>query len=136
MTADTDKTRIDKWLWSIRFFKTRTLATEACSGNKVKVNQQPVKASYQVRPGDLIECKKDYIHYQLKVLKIISRRVSAPLAQECYINLTPEAELNKLSNWYNANPGVELREKGAGRPTKRERRDIDDFKSEHYWEEE
>jgi len=128
-----EKIRIDKWLWSIRFFKTRTMSTDACVGNKVKVNGQTVKPSFQIKPGDTVQCKKDHINFTLKAITLIAKRVGPPIAQACYEDLTPQSELDKLKEWFEGAPGPELRERGAGRPTKRERRTIDEFKSESFW---
>lgn len=125
-----DKVRIDKWLWSVRLYKTRTQASDACTGGKISVNDNHVKASYLTKIGDRIRFKKDYINYTYEVVKLIDKRVSAPLAQECYINLTPDEEINKLKNWFISNPSTEFREKGTGRPTKKERRVIDKFKAD------
>ncbi len=128
MVSSNEKTRVDKWLWAIRFFKTRSLATDACSGGKVKVNGINAKASQLVKPGDMVICKKDHFNYELKVVSIIEKRVGAPIAVTCYENLTPPEELNKFEDWFIGKGKNESRERGAGRPTKRERRDIDEFK--------
>ncbi|MEM1328399.1 MAG: RNA-binding S4 domain-containing protein [Bacteroidota bacterium] len=123
-----DKVRIDKWLWSVRIFKTRTLATTACKTGKVKVGEQNVKASYAVQVGEDVFVKKDGFNLHYKVLKLIEKRVGAPIAQTCYENLTPAEELNKYNDWFVGKAQSEMRERGAGRPTKRERRQIDQFK--------
>jgi len=128
MSGMSEKTRVDKWLWAIRFFKTRSLATDACSGGKVKVNGINAKASQLIKAGDMVHCKKEHINYELKVVSIIEKRVGAPIAVTCYENLTPPEELNKFENWFTGKSKNEIREKGAGRPTKKERREIDDFK--------
>lgn len=123
-----EKTRVDKWLWAIRFFKTRSLATDACTGGKVRVNGVNAKPSHLIRVADLVSCKKDHINYELKVVTIIEKRVGAPIAVTCYENLTPAEELNKFESWFVGKARGEQREKGSGRPTKKERREIDDFK--------
>jgi len=128
MADNSGKTRVDKWLWAIRFFKTRSLATDACSGGKVKVNGINAKASQLIKPGDMVLCKKEHINYELRVVTIIEKRVGAPIAVTCYENLTPAEELNKFENWFSGKAKNEIREKGSGRPTKRERREIDDYK--------
>ena len=128
MADNSGKTRVDKWLWAIRFFKTRSLATDACSGGKVKVNGINAKASQLIKPGDMVLCKKEHINYELRVVNIIEKRVGAPIAVTCYENLTPAEELNKFENWFSGKAKNEIREKGSGRPTKRERREIDDYK--------
>ena len=136
-----DKVRIDKWLWSVRLYKSRTLAADACKSGKIRVNHVLAKASAVVNVGDVIDLKRKGFNFTFKVEKLIKTRVSAVLAAPCYINLTPQEELNKFKNWFVGKAGSEFREKGLGRPTKRERREIDDFKTdgflmEDYWEEE
>ncbi len=119
--------RIDKFLWAIRAFKTRTEASEACKGNRVKIAGVSVKASKYVEIGDLIELRKGAILYTYKVKALLASRVSAKLVEEYVENLTPETELNKLKS------PVETffikRDRGTGRPTKKERRDLDDMVS-------
>ncbi|HMT76543.1 MAG TPA: RNA-binding S4 domain-containing protein [Saprospiraceae bacterium] len=126
--ATDEKIRIDKWLWSIRFFKSRSIASDACTGGKVKINDIAAKASSLVKIGDKITCKKEHINYELIVKAIIGKRVSAPIAITCYDNITPEAELNKFEQWFVGKAPTEVRDRGSGRPTKRDRRDIDEFK--------
>ncbi len=125
-----EKVRVDKWLWGVRIFKTRTLASEVCKANKVKINKKDAKASADVTIGDLVEVKKDGFFMQYKVLGIVKTRVSAVLAAPCYENITPEDELKKYDTWFLAQSGNEHRERGTGRPTKRDRREIDDFKGD------
>ena len=127
-----DKVRVDKWLWSVRIFKSRTLATNAVKSGKVKVNGESVKASTSVLRGDEITVSKNGFNFQFKVVDLIQKRVGAPIAQKCYVDLTPADELNKYRDWYVGKAGSERRERGAGRPTKRERREIDDFKEDYY----
>lgn len=123
-----DKVRIDKWLWSVRIFKSRTLATDACKSGKVKIGGAAVKPSYLVSREELIEVRKNGFNFQFRVLELIQKRVGAPIAQQCYEDLTPEEELQKYNSWFVGKAAAEKREKGAGRPTKRERREIDRFK--------
>ena len=124
-----EKVRIDKWLWSVRIYKSRTLATDACREGKVKAGGANVKPSYLVGLNEEITVKKDGFHFQFKVLGLIDKRVGSPIALTCYQDITPEEEKNKYNAWFaNATGRAEIREKGAGRPTKRERRDIDGFK--------
>ena len=127
-----EKVRVDKWLWSVRIFKSRTLATDACKSGKVKMDDTTVKASQTIQRGDVLEVRKDGFLFQYKVVGLIEKRVGAPIAQTCYEDLTPEEELNKYKDWFVGKTGVEQREKGAGRPTKRERRDIEDFKRKRF----
>ena len=123
-----EKVRLDKWLWSVRIFKTRSIATEACKSGNVKNLKKNLKPSYSLTTDELITVKKNGFILQYQVLKLIAKRVSAPLAQECYIDLTPDEELNKYKDWFIGKARPEMREKGAGRPTKRERRTIDEYK--------
>lgn len=123
--AELDKIRIDKWLWAIRLYKTRSLATEACAAGKVKINGESVKASYLLKIGQTINVNKQGEKWCIKSVKLIDKRVGAPIAVTCYDDLTPPEEKNKLLF-----PAVfyEVRDKGAGRPTKKDRREIDKFK--------
>lgn len=132
-----DKVRIDKWLWSVRIFRSRTIATDACKAGKVQVNKTVVKPSAMVSVGDLVVVKKEGFNFQFRVLQLIEKRVGAPIAVTCYVDITPEEEKNKYKSWFlNGMVGTEGREKGAGRPTKKERREMDDFKGDVYdWEE-
>ncbi len=123
-----NKVRVDKWLWGIRIFKTRTLATDNCKTGKVKVNGVVAKPSQAISVNDLLEVKKDGFNLQFKVLQLLEKRVGAEIARTCYENLTPIEELNKYQSWFVGKGGVEVREKGAGRPTKADRRQIDTFK--------
>ncbi len=123
-----ERVRLDKWLWSVRIFKTRNIAAEVCRSGHVKNSTKTLKPSYIVSVGDVLRVKKNGFLMEYKILKIISKRVSATLAQECYDNLTSQEELNKFKDWFIGKARPERREKGAGRPTKRERRVIDEFK--------
>lgn len=118
-----DSVRIDKYLWAIRVFKTRSEATEACSGGKVKVSEVNAKPSKLVGPGDRITVRKGMVTYVFKVLKPLEHRVGASLVPEYAENLTDPAELEKL------HAPVETffvrRDRGAGRPTKKDRREIE-----------
>ena len=116
--------RIDKFLWAIRAFKTRTDATDACKGGKVKIAGVNAKPSKEVKPGDVLTVKKGSVTYTHKVLQPLERRVGAKLVPEYAQNLTPAAELEKLR------APVETffisRDRGAGRPTKKDLREIED----------
>lgn len=123
--SEIQKIRIDKWLWSVRLYKTRTLATEACDARKIKIDGTSVKPSYMLKVGQTIHLNKQGEKWTIKVLQLIEKRVGAPIAATCYEDLTPETEKNKLKF-----PAVfyEVRDKGSGRPTKKDRREIDKFK--------
>ncbi len=125
--ADT-KVRIDKWLWAVRLFKTRTLATDQTRAGKVFVGDTSMKPSYIIKIGDRLRIKKNGFDFQYEVLDIIEKRVSATLAVLCYKDITPPEELQKFEAWYLAGTKGEFRDKGTGRPTKKERRDIENFK--------
>ncbi len=122
------KVRVDKWLWSVRIFKSRSMATDACKSGKVKIEEKNVKPSYLLQRGEIVHVRKNGFNMVYKAVDLIEKRVSATLAQPCYENLTPEDELNKYNDWYIGKAKSEQREKGAGRPTKKERRRIDRFK--------
>ncbi len=127
------KVRIDKWLWSVRIFKSRTISTAVVKGGGVKINDVKLKPSFLLEGGEIVQVRKEGFNLTFKVLKLIEKRVGAPIAVECYENLTPEEELNKFNEWFVGKARPEFREKGAGRPTKRERRDIDKFKEEDFF---
>ena len=117
--------RIDKFLWCLRYYKTRTIATEACKKGHVKVNGQISKPSKEVYADDNVELRKDQINYQLRINDIPPNRVGAKLVDIYRTDATPKEafesqELLKYSKDY-------YRKKGSGRPTKKDRRDIDDY---------
>lgn len=115
--------RIDKYLWAIRAYKTRSEAADACKGNKVKVDGVTVKPSRLVKVGEKIEFRKGAIQFTYRVKALIENRVGAKLVPDYAENLTPQSEIDKMK------APVETvflsRDRGAGRPTKKERRDID-----------
>lgn len=125
------KVRIDKWLWSIRIFKSRSLATAVCKKGGVKIGEGSVKASYLVTVGEEVFVKKEGFLLHLKVVKLLEKRVGAPTAITCYENLTSEEEMNKFNDWFVGKAKPEIRERGTGRPTKRARRDIDKWKIDY-----
>ena len=121
--------RIDKYLWCIRYFKTRTIATTACRKGHVRINKEIAKPSREVYPQDLIELRKDQINYQLVVNDIPENRIGAKLVDIYRTDKTPKEQfeaqaLLKLSKDY-------YRKKGVGRPTKKDRRDMDNFNDEN-----
>jgi len=122
--------RIDKWLWAVRICKTRLIASTLCKRQKVFVDGQLVKPSREVHPGQTIAIKKDGIEWQYKVIQCIEKRVSAPLAALCKEDRTSQESLDQLKM---INKGwAARREKGAGRPTKKERRDMDKALERNY----
>ena len=122
------KVRIDKWLWSVRIFKSRSMATDACKSGKIKINDANVKPSYLLQRGETISVKKNGFNLTFKVVDLLDKRVSATLAVPCYEDLTPQEELNKYKDWFIGKARPEIREKGTGRPTKKDRRNIDRYK--------
>lgn len=127
-----DDGRIDKWLWAMRVFKTRSLATEACKKGRVTMGGMNVKPSKLIKPGDVIDVKKPPVTFSFKVLKIANNRLGAKLVPEYMDNVTPQSqydilEMTKISGFVN-------RRKGLGRPTKKESRDLNKFQAESYAE--
>lgn len=118
-----DSVRIDKYLWAIRVYKTRTDATEACRGGKVSVGGVSVKPSREVKAGEVVEARKGPVIYTYKILAPLEKRVGAKEVERYAENLTPQSELDKLKT------PVETffirRDRGTGRPTKKERREMD-----------
>lgn len=118
--------RIDKWLWCVRVYKTRSMATEGCRAGKVKINGQETKASHIVKIGEVIEVQIEQLKRILLVKDILDRRVSAKIAVDFMEDQTPAEDIEKIRIARKTN--FEKRDRGIGRPTKRERRDIDKFK--------
>ncbi len=116
--------RLDKFLWAIRFYKTRSLATEAIRGGHVLQNQQPVKPSREVKIGDVYEIKQTGFTRTIKVTALLEKRVGAKCAAEAFEDLTPASEFLKQMQ---ARASQLKREPGAGRPTKRDRRALREF---------
>ncbi|WP_282629359.1 RNA-binding S4 domain-containing protein [Empedobacter sedimenti] len=117
--------RLDKFLWSVRYYKTRSLATDACKKNRIKVNGAVAKASREIIASDTLEVKKDQINLSFKVIQVPKNRIGAKLLTLHIVDTTPKEEyevleLRKLSQDY-------YREKGEGRPTKKDRRDLEDY---------
>ncbi|MBI5311447.1 MAG: RNA-binding S4 domain-containing protein [Actinobacteria bacterium] len=114
-----ESTRADKWLVAVRIYKNRTVASEACSGGKVRVNGASVKPASQVRVGDRVEARVGKRERVFEIVKVIEKRVGAPAAAECYVDHSPPVERIEKQL------AQATREPGAGRPTKRDRRAID-----------
>ncbi len=121
-----ESVRIDKWLWAVRLFKTRSQASDACRGGKVKIEGQPVKPSREVNAGDVIEVQQGIIRKKMKVVIPAKNRVSAKLVPDLAEDLTPAEEYEKQDMLRQLN--YEKRDRGTGRPTKKERRDISKLK--------
>ena len=122
--------RIDRWLWAVRVFKTRTVASDACKKGRVLIDDNRVKASRLIRVGDIIQVKKPPVTYSFKVLDLAEKRMGAKLVPNFMENITPpeEYEILKMKRL----GGFIDRQRGTGRPTKKERRDIEDFKNNLY----
>lgn len=120
--------RVDKWLWAVRVFKTRSIATDAVKKGRVLVNDVLVKPSRSIKVGDVIKVKKPPVTYSFRVLQLVQNRLGAKLVPEYMENITPQSELDllevvKISGFID-------RRKGLGRPTKRDGRDLAAFTSE------
>ena len=117
--------RIDKWLWAVRVFKTRSIASEACKKGRVLINNNSVKPARMIRIGDVVQVKKPPITYSFEVIDLSHKRMGAKLVPNFMKNVTPPEEyevleMNKLSGFVD-------RQRGPGRPTKKERRDLEQF---------
>ena len=118
-----DEIRIDKWLWDVCLYKTRSMAADACHKGRVTISDMPVKASRPIKVGEIVEVKKNPVVYRYKILGIPKSRVSAKLVPEYLEDLTPEQEILKIDLMRADINGH--RDPGAGRPTKRDRRMLD-----------
>ena len=128
MESKNTEARIDKWLWASRIFKTRTIAAAACKKGQITLRGAQLKPSRIIKVGDVIEVRKPPITYSFKVLQAIERRVGARLIPEILEDVTPPQqyellEMSKISGFVN-------RAKGTGRPTKKDRRSLDEFTQE------
>ncbi len=122
--------RVDKWLWAMRVFKTRTIATEACKKGRVTMGGSAVKPSRTIKPGDVIDVKKPPITYTFRVKAVTGNRLGAKLVPEYLENITPQSqyellEMTKISGFVD-------RRKGLGRPTKKDSREMSRFKEDSY----
>lgn len=125
-----DSARLDKWLWASRIYKTRSIAIDACKNGRVTMNGGRLKASHPVKAGDVIEVRKPPVTYCFRVLQPIEKRVGAKLVPEIMENVTPpeQYELLEMSRI----SGFVGRAKGTGRPTKKDRRALEDFTAPVY----
>lgn len=121
--------RIDKWLWAVRIFKTRTIAIEACKKGRITIKGTTVKPSRMIRVGDIIDIRKPPIIYSFEVLDLTERRMGAKLVPQYMKDVTPPSQLEILE--LNRISGFVDRARGTGRPTKKDRRDLEQF-SEDY----
>jgi len=118
--------RIDKWLWLVRLQKTRTLASDACQAGKVKINSINCKPSREVKTGDIIQIRIGMLLKTVEVLDLPKSRIGAKLAPDFYIDQTPEKEYERIKT---ISSSVEWRDHGLGRPTKRDRRQLEYVKN-------
>jgi ribosome-associated heat shock protein Hsp15 len=124
-----EKLRLDKYLWAIRLFKTRSIATAACDTGKVKFDGGQAKPSKNVNIGDEYEVKTEAKRWRIKVTGLLEKRVAASEAVKNYIDITPEEEIQRLQ-YQAASFHTGKRQSKIGRPTKKERRELDDFLDE------
>lgn len=134
MASELEKLRIDKYLWAIRIFKTRSLATEACKAGRVKLNGQNIKPSYVVKVGEIYAIQKGIERKVILVTGLLERRVDAKTAVQYYEDHTPVEETYGFKSVFQA--PILKRDRGTGRPTKRDRREIDDLKASEWWDQE
>ena len=125
-----EQARIDKWLWAVRIYKTRSIAAEACKKGHISIGDRTAKPAHNIRVGDIVNVKKSPITYSFRVLKCAEHRVGAKLVPELMENITSQEqyeilEMSKISGFID-------RQRGTGRPTKKERRDLDIFTEEAY----
>ena len=119
--------RIDKFLWAVRIFKTRSIAADECGKGRIIINNIPVKPSRMVKSGEVITVRKPPVHYKYRIINVIENRVGAKLVSQFIDDITPEEEKLKLE--LSSQVGTFHRDKGTGRPTKKERRIIDRLKN-------
>ena len=130
MDNEAKEARIDKWLWAARIFKTRSLAADACKNGRVTIGGANTKPSRMVKVGDTVSVRKSPVTYSFKVLKAIEMRVGAKLLPEIYENVTPQSQYELLEMIRIS--GFVDRARGTGRPTKKDRRDIETFMNQAY----
>ena len=126
--------RLDKWLWAVRVFKTRSDAADACRTNRVLVNDSYAKPSREVKVGDVISVKKMPVVYQYRVVELVSSRQPAKNVPLYAADITPQSELDKLN--VPRETIFIVRDRGTGRPTKKERRELDSLMDNLYYDEE
>lgn len=122
LQPDSKPIRIDAWVWSVRMAKTRSEAADAVKAGHVKLNGNATKPSQQVVPGDRVRIWRNHHEHDLEVLATVSKRVGAPIARTCYVDHAPPPPPKEFM------PSVPVRERGSGRPTKKERREMDKFR--------
>ena len=124
-----EEVRIDKWLWAVRLFKSRTIAVDACKKNRVLINNQPVKPSRMIKVGDVIEVRRPPITYSFEVLNLSENRMGAKLVPEFMKDVTAPSQLEILE--LSKMNGFVDRARGTGRPTKKDRRELEQFTEDY-----
>ena len=125
-----EKLRIDKYLWAIRLFKTRTLASDACRAGRVKLDSQNIKPSHEVKVGEIYQVSKGIERKVVKVTGLLENRTDAKTAVNFYQDITPEEQTQAFKSLFHA--PILKHDRGAGRPTKRDRREIDELKDDFF----
>ena len=122
-----DGIRVDRWLWATRFYKTRSLATDACKRKLIRINNTPLKPSREIKVGEVIEIKRGPLKMTIKVTAFLEKRVSATKAQECYEDLTPPDEYESAKREAKRLKPLPIGSSSKGRPSKKQRRDLEEF---------
>ncbi len=125
-----EKLRVDKYLWAIRIFKTRTMAADACKAGRVKLDNQNIKPSHEVKVGEIYQVSKGIDRKVLKVTGLLENRADAKTVVSFYDDITPVEQTQAFKSMFHA--PILKRDRGAGRPTKRDRREIDELKDDFF----
>jgi len=128
--AEKEKLRIDKYLWAIRIFKTRTLAADACKAGRVKLDNQNIKPSHEVKVGEIYQVSKGVERKVLKVTGLLENRADAKTVVGFYDDITPVEQTQAFKSMFHS--PILKRDRGSGRPTKRDRREIDELKDDFF----
>lgn len=126
MTNSAEKIRIDKWMWAVRLYKTRSIAAESCTKDRVKINDITCKPSRIVKSGEILILHRGPWHQHIKIIALADKRMNASFVKDFYEDVTPAEELERLKLHRAAIASWNIKD-GAGRPTKKDRRDIDEF---------
>jgi len=124
-----NEVRIDKWLWAVRLFKTRSIAIEACKKGRISIKGIPVKPSRMIKVGDILEVRRAPVTYSFEVLALTENRMGAKLVPEYMKDVTPASQLEILE--MSKVSGFVDRARGTGRPTKKDRRELDQFAEDY-----
>lgn len=132
-SEDKKEVRLDKWLWAVRLFKTRSIAAEACKKGRVMIKEIPAKPSRMIKTGDVVQVRKPPVTYSFEVLDVTENRMGAKLVPLFMKNVTPASELQILE--LSKATGFIDRARGTGRPTKKDRRELDQFSEDYMFDE-